>query len=112
MKLFGMLHENPDDQDNGNNGLWNWRDSSFLVIDDMHPGNAISEEIITPEKFIDFVMNSHCTKDNLAALREKDVVWVMGNPDNKKSVQGWKLLFEKIGIEKEKIYTINLMEKN
>ena len=112
MKLFGMLNETPGDAANANNSLWNWRDSSLLVIDDMHPGNSVSDDIITPEKFIDFVMNCHCSKDNLAALKGKDVVWVMGNADNKKSVQGWKVLFEKIGIEKEKIYSINLMEKN
>ena len=109
MKLFGLLNEDYESGDD-NHTLWNWRSSSVLIIDDIHPANPGEDEIITPHQFLRFITNSEHCNENLKAIKEKDVVWVMGAPGTEKTLSNWQGLFETIGVQKEKITSINLME--
>ncbi len=85
--------------------LWNWRKADFLIIDDINPGNPITNEIIVPETFLTFVdANQANNVTNRATLANKNIIWVLGN----NGFDNWKDMLIKMGVSPQKITSINL----
>jgi hypothetical protein len=102
IKLYCMFHEKEITAD----ALWIWRNTEVLVIDDINPGGPIKEELVPPEKFLQFL---DALKDNREAIRSRSVIWVLGNQDSSEALRNkWTALLETIGVRGEDVYSIDL----
>ncbi|WP_089896891.1 ATP-binding protein [Chitinophaga arvensicola] len=107
MKLYCMFFEQDDDTNAG--VLWTWRKASILVIDDINPGDPIKEDLITPDRFLSFVDGSSSHDINRTALKDTNVIWVLGNDDEDRKLSAkWQEMLYSIGVEKEKMLSLNL----
>lgn len=107
MKLYCMFFEHDDDS--AANVLWTWRKASILVIDDINPGDPIKEDLITPERFLSFVDTFSTNDINRTVLRQTNVIWVLGDDDaSRKLSERWQDMLTGIGVEKEKLLSLNL----
>jgi len=120
MKLFSMFYKEEKEVLQPRERLWTWRIASTLIIDDINPGEPIKIDIITPELFLRFI-NVTMTKvtggqaiidpaeENKKALREKNVIWVLGNDAEKILQKQWQaFLINEIGISPSNIRSIHL----
>lgn len=106
MKLYCMFFE---DDDANADVLWNWRKASILVIDDINPGDPIKEDLITPDRFLSFVDGSATNDINRTALKDTNVIWVLGNDDeDRKLSEKWQDMLNSIGVERDKMLSLNL----
>jgi hypothetical protein len=102
IKLYCMFHEKRTIAET----LWIWRNSEVLVIDDINPGGPINEEIVSPEKFLQFM---DTVNENREAIRSRSVIWVLGNHDTTEALRSkWSGLLETIGVLSQDIYSIDL----
>jgi hypothetical protein len=102
IKLYCMFHESEAETD----ALWIWRNTEVLVIDDINPGGPIKEELVSPEKFLQFL---DTVNDNREAIRSRSVIWVLGNQDSSEALRNkWLALLETIGVRREDILSIDL----
>jgi hypothetical protein len=102
IKLYCMFHE----KEISAKALWIWRNTEVLVIDDINPGRPIKEELVPPEKFLQFL---DAVKDNREAIRSRSVIWVLGNQDSSESLRNkWSALLETIGVPRENVLSIDL----
>ncbi|TDQ07442.1 ATP-binding protein [Pedobacter metabolipauper] len=108
VKLLCMFFEK-EDQKAQKSGLWTWRDSSILVIDDINPGGLIKDDILTAKLFYQLLNNLDCGPSNIKHIREKNIIWVMGNEDpNKQLEEKWETLLKQIGVSESNIKIVNL----
>jgi len=107
MKLYCMFFE--QDDDNTADVLWTWRKASILVIDDINPGDPVKEDLITSDRFLGFV-DALSTRDiNRTALKDTNVIWVLGNDDkDRKLSANWQDMLHSIGVERDKMLSLNL----
>lgn len=90
--------------------LWDWRCADVLVIDDINPGEPIHEDLITPAAFLQYIDTLSENEANRQVLKETTVIWVLGNERKEKDTPTlWHRLLKNIGIEEEKIHSINLL---
>jgi hypothetical protein len=102
IKLYCMFHE----QNASADALWIWRNTEVLVIDDINPGGPIKEELVSPEKFLQFL---DTVNDNREAIRSRSVIWVLGNQDSSEALRNkWSALLETIGVRGEDVLSIDL----
>lgn len=108
-KLFTLFSENePIEKDDSK--AWTWRDSSFLIIDDINPGPPV-DEIISASKFMEFL---NCSKQlgliNREIIKNKNVVWVLGYQDSPdaNTIKDWTKMLEKMNIPAKKIHAITV----
>ncbi|NLU90432.1 AAA family ATPase [Chitinophaga sp. Ak27] len=107
MKLYCMFFE--QDEHATADTLWTWRRASILVIDDINPGHPIKEELISPERFLSFVDTFSTNDINRTVLKQTNVIWVLGDDDDaRKLSERWKNMLHSIGVEKEKMLSLNL----
>lgn len=107
MKLYCMFFEHDDDT--AADVLWTWRKASILVIDDINPGSPIKNDLITPEQFLSFVDTFSTNDINRTVLRQTNVIWVLGDDDvSRKLSERWQDMLVSIGVEKEKLLSLNL----
>ena len=107
-KLLAMFFEEKDLSSPGS-GTWSWHDSSLLVIDDINPGGLIKEDILTASLFYELLNNTHYGTQNIQQIRDKNVIWVMGNEEStKKEEQKWQTLLGLIGVHPADIIAVNL----
>lgn len=107
-KLLSMFYEK-DSSITGTPGLWSWYDSSLLVIDDINPGGFIKQDILTATLFYEFLNNSRYGQFNIDQMKNKNVIWVMGNRTPSPELEEqWEILLGLIGIQKSDICTVNL----
>lgn len=107
MKLYCMFFEHDDAA--SADVLWTWRKASILVIDDINPGAPIKEDLITPERFLSFVDTFSTNDINRTVLKQTNVIWVLGDDDEgRKLSQKWQNMLMSIGVEKEKLISLNL----
>jgi len=110
IKLCSMFFEGSKKELADKKMLWSWRDTSVLVIDDINPGDPIKKDILTPDDFLKFLDTlSPENDDNREIIRDKNIIWVLGNDDSKAKGLTWKEMLEKIGVKEEDILTVDLV---
>jgi len=110
IKLCSMFFEGDKKDLADKKMLWSWRDAEVLVIDDINPGDPIKNDIITPESFLKFLDTLKSENDeNRKNIRDKNVIWVLGNDDSKATGLTWKEMLEGIGVKEDNILTIDLV---
>ncbi|MFN8243884.1 MAG: hypothetical protein U0X40_07485 [Ferruginibacter sp.] len=90
--------------------IWTWREVDVLLIDDINPTHSGADEMFTAEMFYNEIHDETFREENLAALKEKNVIWMLGsdNPERKKEKSWRENLLLKIGIPAERITVIHL----
>lgn len=107
-KLLSMFFENAIGNTEAAT-LWSWHDSSLLVIDDINPGGLIEQDILTATLFYQLLNNPHYGAFNIQHIKEKNVIWVMGNEElSKIQEERWETLLGQIGVKKSDITSVNL----
>ena len=89
--------------------IWSWRMASLLIIDDINPGNPISEVFLSPEeimKSINIPVRGDATK-NKSDLKNKNVIWVLGDGAHVNAMSWQKMILD-IGIPEEKMFEVRL----
>ena len=106
MKLFSMFF----DPDEGPSGLWNWRSSSVLVIDDINAGHPMKHDFISPEHFLKLIDTySSQNEINRNAIKNTNTIWVLGSSDRGRELYGkWHEMLESIGVDKKNILSVHL----
>lgn len=110
MKIFNYFFSDTDDVLEDHE-IWNWQTTDFLMIDDINPSEPIQDELISPVKLLSFIDTlKPINKKNREILKNKNIIWVLGSRQNieENSKDKWKDLLLNIGIEEQKIMTINL----
>lgn len=112
MKAFECFYRaEAEDSAGSHNYCWNWQEAELLVIDDVNPSHADLPEVITPPAFLKIIASRKEERNN-NMLREKKVVWVLGNETAGGAVQReWEEMLVQIGIHRTNIITINLDSK-
>ena len=108
-KLISMFFT-PPPPDQQNAYPWNWHNSSYLVVDDINPGDPVKEVIITAEYFLQ-LMDTYTSDNeaNRAVFRNTSVIWVLGSDDSQRNLQdNWKSMLHKIGVAKDHICSVEL----
>ncbi|MEI6086501.1 MAG: ATP-binding protein [Bacteroidota bacterium] len=108
-KLISMFFT-PPQPDQENAYPWNWQNSSYLVVDDINPGDPVKEVIITAEYFLQ-LMDTYSSENepNRAIFRNTSVIWVLGSDDSERNLQDdWKSMLHKIGVAKDHICSVEL----
>jgi len=100
IKIFSMFCERDKRE---TSSLWTWQNADVLIIDDINPDE---EDFITPKAFLKYLDKN---KANRRIIRDKKVIWVLGNKDKEKSYdEKWKNMLQEIGVSKENIVSILL----
>lgn len=85
IKFSGLLDSSDEDFAKKMNLPWSWRETGYLIIDDIN-GEANIPEIIKPTYISDIISNSVYKVQNENVLRSTTIVWVVGKIENK---QAW-----------------------
>jgi len=92
--------------------VWSWRTASLLIIDDINPGNPISQNFISPEELFSIIntqVQGNIAIQNSSVLVNKNVIWIMGNENIKANYpENWKKMLIQLGVPENKIYTLSL----
>ncbi len=106
MKLYTLFFDAPKD-----GPLWDWRSAAVLVIDDINPGDPITDELVSASAFLRFLDASAVPNEvNRTCLKDKNVIWVLGNKSSSLPVPEWENLLEKIGVARTDVSSINLLQ--
>ncbi len=109
MKLSSMFFE-PESMVDNLKYLWTWRNTDYLVIDDIDPGDPIKEDIISAAQFLEY-MDKYTGHDdtNRKIIQDTSVIWVLGNDDAKNSdKQKWTEMLQQLGVAIENISCVEL----
>ena len=101
-----------DDNDLQSYEIWNWKTADFLMIDDINPSEPIEDELISPEKLLNFIDTLKPQNAvNREVLKNKNMIWVLGNKQylDEEQKDKWKQILLKIGVNESKISTIDLI---
>lgn len=89
--------------------IWNWQSVQFLMIDDINPTEPIQDELINPDLLLSFIDTlTPMNKKNRKLLKNKNIIWVLGNKLSNEEGKKWMKLLQNIGISEDKITVINL----
>jgi energy-coupling factor transporter ATP-binding protein EcfA2 len=117
MKLFVDFYVDDSDIIDQKDVLWSWRTADLLVIDDINPGDPVRNDLLHPNEFMTFLDRTPAPKvtvepdlKNRAALASRNVIWVLGNDDQKKENGNvWEEMLQKnLGIDPSHIHTVKL----
>ncbi|CAM1348634.1 hypothetical protein [Tenacibaculum insulae] len=92
--------------------IWSWKESDYLVIDDVNPGKPITEELINPQnilKFLDPTETGDRKSENYKIIANKNIIWILGNEAILDNQNEWTKMLLEIGVPKHKIKQINLL---
>ncbi|MDY0780926.1 hypothetical protein [Tenacibaculum sp. IB213877] len=93
--------------------LWTWKQSDFLIIDDVNPGSPIEEELISPKQFLSFLdptQSGYQHNDTIKTIANKNVIWILGNCKDLDFEQNtWVQMLNSIGVKKHNIKVLNLL---
>lgn len=105
-KILSQLYESDEDILAVDEfALCTWRTADYLVIDDINPGDPIWDETITADIFQNH-LNSR--PENSWALKERNIIWVLGNIAKTNLKKDWVELLLSINIKPENIQSIQL----
>lgn len=111
MKLFCMFFENEEQSFVGIKNPWTWRDTSLLIVDDINPGLPAISDLVTAEEFLKIVDTFlDCNDVNRSIIRNKRMIWVLGNENPGSDQLNWPGMLEKINVSKEDILSIRLSD--
>lgn len=85
--------------------LCTWRTADYLVIDDINPGDPIRNETITADLFAQH-LNANPT--NAAAIKNGNIIWVLGNDATEDLQNNWKNFLLTIGVANADIHFVQL----
>lgn len=110
IKLYSMFCESEEKLLKIEDSLWTWRTASLLIIDDINPGEPITEELVSATQFLNFIdANNIPNLVNRKIVKEKNVIWVLGNEDpENKLLDSWQNMLLQIGVKVENISAIHL----
>ena len=111
MKLFSFFFIEENTKLNIHR-IWSWKESDYLVIDDVNPGKPIEEELITPKKilqFLDPTNTGEINKENCDIIANKNIIWILGNENTLSQEDKWTEMLLEIGVNAAKIKKINLI---
>lgn len=95
-----MLHDNPY-------ALATWRTADWLVIDDLHPGEPVQGDFITPA-----IVQQHLQsrQENTAALISRNTIWVLGSdaPGSHTQLHTWQQWLGQLGVEPQHVQVLDL----
>lgn len=107
LPLFGQQH--PDSHHSlEQQSLWNWRQSSVLIIDDINPAQPMASEGLTAAAFLHHIKHQEFEGLNKESLRNKNVIWVLGSCKATQEQAEWQAMLEGLGIAPEQIATVYL----
>jgi hypothetical protein len=108
-KLISMFFT-PPQPDQQNAYPWNWHNCSYLVVDDINPGDPVKENIIPAQYFLQLIDTYSNENDaNREVFLNSSVIWVLGNDDSERNVQDdWKKMLHQIGVSKDHICSVEL----
>jgi hypothetical protein len=109
MKAFECFYRyEAEDSPDANHKYWNWEESELVIIDDINPSHANIKEVITPDEFYEKIIARY-GEENKKLLREKKVIWMLGNEEPDGHVQrSWEAMLVKTGVERDNIIIIDL----
>jgi uncharacterized Tic20 family protein len=110
IKMFNYFFEKGDDILKSHE-IWNWKTTSYLMIDDINPSEPIEDELIQPEKLLTFIDTLKPeNKENRKLLMQKNIIWVLGNKQclDDGDKDKWQEMLVNIGVAKHKITTVSL----
>jgi hypothetical protein len=110
MKLLPLFGQQDPDSHHSleQQSLWNWRESSVLIIDDINPAQPVGHEGLTAADFFHHLNHEQFAGLNKKALCTKNVIWVLGSRRAHREQAEWQGMLEGIGIEPAHIATVYL----
>lgn len=105
-KLYSLFAQDDPDQNNPVR-LWNWREASTLIIDDVNPGQPVKDEIMSADEFRNYLLDPSHGLENKEAVTSKNLVWVMGSDGSHKTNE-WKQMLENIGVSPDNLLVVDL----
>ena len=106
-KFYNLLNEpNPAQAEIKINSLWNWRNTDYLIIDDINPSISINGVNVEPQTWFNMLNNNTYSKENLEAIKQTNIIWVLG--ENNSNCCDWEQLLLSLGIQKENISLLAL----
>ncbi|MFA9214659.1 MAG: DnaA ATPase domain-containing protein [Candidatus Methylacidiphilales bacterium] len=107
-KFYNLLYEpSPKENELKINNLWSWRNTDFLVIDDINPSLKINGINVEPNTFYNLLNNEQFGQENIKAIQNTNIIWVLG--ENNSNCCDWKQLLISMGIKNEKISELTLL---
>ena len=110
MKLFSLFLTKEKTKLN-NHTIWSWKESEYLLVDDVNPGNPIEEELVSLKKiaqFLDSKSTKNIDEETSKLIASKNIIWVLGGQSSLVKENQWLEVLLKIGVDKNKIRKINL----
>lgn len=111
VKLFSSFVEADPIEPQVPGNIWGWRKAHYLVIDDINTGLPGASELISPETFLKHVQSGNYGTENVHALKQLNVIWVLGDVSSigVMSLQStWKQMLHQLGVSPEHITHIHL----
>jgi hypothetical protein len=88
---------------------WTWRKAGLLVIDDFHPGQGALDDFVEVDTFFKQLTLSSLASSNLRALKQQQVIWVLGDEGADQQIQRhWEYCLQQLGVEPGQIDSIHL----
>ena len=82
-----------------------WRTADYLVIDDINPGDPIRNETITADLF---AQHLNANPNNAAAIKNGNIIWVLGNDATADLQNNWTNFLLTIGVPNDQIHLVQL----
>ena len=106
-KWVSLLQESNDELSRSKLSLWNWTESSFLLIDDINPGSPTQANKYSSSDVEDYVCLKYEDR-NKCALRNMSVAWVVGRNRDGDSMEQWINLLRSFGLDNDQIHVVDL----
>lgn len=105
-KLFTIFFEEKKEQED-----WQWHSCEYLIIDDINPGDPVERDIVSTKEFLSFIDGKNPKRndtENRDIIRNKNVIWVLGNTSDKRVENEWIAFLHLLEIPKDKIQIVTL----
>lgn len=106
-KWASMLEEDDQTLKESSFSLWNWKNSQFLLIDDINPGNPSESNKTSCFEIYNYIIKQH-EERNVSALRTMNVAWVVGECCEGETAEDWKNMIQQLHVPQDSIYIIDL----
>lgn len=88
--------------------VWNWRNASLLIIDDLNSGRPDLLPVISPDQFREALKNAQgADQMNRNLLAQKSIIWVIGGQASGQETN-WRHLIQELGADITRIRSVEL----